>query len=174
MADSSRLLNTGWYCWWNVSRMAMVTPKGQRAQRRHNRTLPPGELQARLAGAYIDLYSSRHSAELDPSAFDSEIQTVAGEVQAGDLDALPQRRFDRGDPQPSTRRIRLQPEQRADHREGGGGAPVLRPAAGLIFLGRLSGRPLGAGEQLRQPAIRVLHPRLERGARHELRRGGEP
>src|SRR5216684_2771541 len=75
---------------------------------------------------------------------------------------------------PAARRIRLEPEQRADHRERGGGAPVLRPAAGLVFLGRLSGRPLGAGEQLRQPAIRVLHPRLERGARHELRRGGEP
>src|SRR6266851_679281 len=47
-----------------------------------------------LAGADIDLNASWHTAELDPCALNGEIQTVAREVQARDLDALPQRGLD--------------------------------------------------------------------------------
>src|SRR6266852_416504 len=155
---------------WSVNKMGLLIFKCTKTRRAPSRTACSSDLDA----ADVDLNPSWHTAELDPSALNGEIQTVAREVQARDLDALPQRGLDWSDPQPAARRIRLEPEQRTDHRERGGGAPVLRPAAGLVFLGRLSGRPLGAGEQLRQPAIRVLHPRLERGARHELRRGGEP
>src|SRR5260370_27143753 len=172
MADSSRLLNTGWYCWWNVSRIPMVTHKRTTAPATAQLNSSDGRVATDLGGAYIDLNAPWHAAELDPSALNGEIQTVAGEVQARDLQALPQHRLDRSDPQPSARRIGLEPEQRGDRRESRGGAPVLRPAAGVVLLRSLSGRPLGAGEQLRQPTIRVRHPRLERGARHQLRRHG--
>src|SRR5260370_28744750 len=158
MADSSRLLNTGWYCWWNVSRIPMVTPKRTTGPATAQLNSSDGRVATDLGGAYIDLNAPWHAAELDPSALNGEIQTVAGEVQARDLQALPQHRLDRSDPQPSARRTRLEPEQRCNRRASRGGAPGLRPAAGVLLLRSLSGRPPAAGHPPRPPPIPAPPP----------------
>src|SRR5260370_40660348 len=132
--------------------MGLLIFKRTKTRRAQSRTACASD----LGGADIDLNASWHTAELDPSALNGEIQTVAREMQARDLDALPQHGLDRSDPQPAARSIRMEPQQRGDRRDRGGGAPVLRPAAGLVFLGRRSRRPLGPGEPLSQPPCRAF------------------
>src|SRR6266852_5290984 len=126
-----------------------------------------------LLGADLDPYAMRHHADLDAPAVDREVQPMPTEMQAVDFDAPPQPGFDRRDFQPAARRVGLEPQQRVDHLKRGCGAPVLRAAAGLVILWNLAHDAFCTGEQLRQPPIRVRHPRFERGSRHHLGLGGK-
>src|SRR5216683_1951546 len=71
---------------WSVNKMGLLIFKCTKTRRAPSRTACSSDLDA----ADVDLNPSWHTAELDPSALNGEIQTVAREVQARDLDALPQ------------------------------------------------------------------------------------
>src|SRR5713226_4287204 len=77
----------------------------------------------------FDRDAARYPAQRDTRAVNREIQAMAGEMQARDLQPLPQRRLDGRDSQPSPRCVGLEAEKRVDDRERRGGAPVLRAAA---------------------------------------------
>src|SRR5712692_4855916 len=112
----------------------LISVRHTRLHSRPPDTTPPPSSQSEL-GRSFHLDPAWQAAQLDLRPGDREIQAVAGEMQAGDLQSLPQRRLDGRDSQPSPRCVGLEAEKRVDDRERRGGAPVLRAAAGLVVLG---------------------------------------